>query len=57
MCYEAKCSTCGKTTWGGCGRHVSSVYKRVPEAQRCQCREWPGVNSSTDDPQPSCTIL
>ncbi|XVF36485.1 hypothetical protein REPUB_Repub19eG0062300 [Reevesia pubescens] len=48
MCYEVKCSTCGKTTWAGCERHVSSVYKRVPEAQRYQCREWPGLNPSAD---------
>ncbi|KAL6317694.1 hypothetical protein AAG906_030448 [Vitis piasezkii] len=43
MCYEVKCSTCGKTTWGGCGRHVPSVHKRVPEGEHCLCRDWPGV--------------
>ncbi|KAL7175743.1 hypothetical protein ACSBR2_029350 [Camellia fascicularis] len=67
MCYEVKCSTCGKTSWGGCGRHVPSVYKRVPEGQHCQCKEWPGVKSggesgdaATDDDSKSssyCTIL
>ncbi|KAI6706927.1 hypothetical protein NL676_009889 [Syzygium grande] len=45
MCYEARCSGCGKTTWGGCGRHVASVYRRVPEDRRCLCREWPGVRA------------
>ncbi|KAB2045054.1 hypothetical protein ERO13_A01G124700v2 [Gossypium hirsutum] len=55
MCYEVKCSTCGKTTWGGCGRHVPSVYNRLPETQRCNCKEWPGVNAP--QPSTSCTIL
>ncbi|KAJ0085967.1 hypothetical protein Patl1_08762 [Pistacia atlantica] len=27
MCYKVRCSTCGKTGWGGCGNHLSSVYK------------------------------
>ncbi|OMO57449.1 putative branched-chain amino acid aminotransferase [Corchorus olitorius] len=58
MCYEVKCSACGKTTWGGCGRHVASVYRRVAEDQRCQCREWPGVNPSDPaQPSSSCSIL
>ncbi|KAK4779366.1 hypothetical protein SAY86_006894 [Trapa natans] len=46
MCYEVKCSKCGKSTWGGCGRHVSSVHKRIPEGQHCLCRSWPGVNAA-----------
>ncbi|KAH7366559.1 hypothetical protein KP509_18G085000 [Ceratopteris richardii] len=45
MCYEVKCTQCGKTTWGGCGRHVRSVYNKVPESQRCICKAWPGVGS------------
>ncbi|KAL4649404.1 hypothetical protein ACB092_01G012200 [Castanea dentata] len=66
MCYQTKCSTCGKTTWGGCGRHVLSVYKGIPEGQHCLCRAWPGVksidndHSATDASQPSssfCSIL
>ncbi|KAI9394866.1 hypothetical protein POPTR_005G150300v4 [Populus trichocarpa] len=44
MCYRERCSTCGKTTWGGCGRHVPSVYRGIPEGQHCLCREWPGVD-------------
>ncbi|WOL08956.1 hypothetical protein Cni_G17709 [Canna indica] len=48
MCYEVKCSSCGKTTWGGCGRHVASVYQRIPEGQHCACREWPGVKLPGD---------
>ena len=46
MCYEAKCSGCGKVTWGGCGRHVASVYNRIEEAQRCMCKAWPGIDLS-----------
>lgn len=46
MCYQVKCGTCGKTTWAGCGRHVASVYKQVPEGQHCHCRDWPGVAPS-----------
>ncbi|KAB1220442.1 hypothetical protein CJ030_MR3G009902 [Morella rubra] len=62
MCYETKCSTCGKTTWGGCGRHVASVYKRVPEGQRCNCQDWPGVKAGDDaadenEPSSICAIL
>ncbi|KAG6471257.1 hypothetical protein ZIOFF_072367 [Zingiber officinale] len=44
MCYEEECGRCGKTTWGGCGDHVTAVYRRIPEAQRCLCRDWPGVS-------------
>ncbi|KAJ8464697.1 hypothetical protein OPV22_027249 [Ensete ventricosum] len=43
MCYEVKCGKCGKTTWGGCGRHVASVHQRIAEGQHCMCRDWPGV--------------
>ncbi|KAE8099972.1 hypothetical protein FH972_017911 [Carpinus fangiana] len=65
MCYQMKCEACGKTTWAGCGKHVPSVYKLVPEGQRCLCREWPGVKpadhpaATADASQTSsyCTIL
>ncbi|KAL2644267.1 hypothetical protein R1flu_011854 [Riccia fluitans] len=43
MCYPVKCSTCSKTTWAGCGRHVPSVYANVPAGQACTCKPWPGV--------------
>ncbi|PSS17314.1 Urease accessory protein like [Actinidia chinensis var. chinensis] len=49
MCYEVKCSTCGKTSWGGCGMHVASVHKRIPEGQHCQCKGWPGVKTGGDN--------
>ncbi|GAB2468668.1 hypothetical protein [Xylanimonas ulmi] len=35
MCYPVTCSTCGKTTWAGCGQHVDSVKDQVPPAQWC----------------------
>ncbi|WP_314146108.1 hypothetical protein [uncultured Leifsonia sp.] len=35
MCYPATCNVCGKTTWSGCGQHVSDVRKRVPASQWC----------------------
>lgn len=35
MCRAATCTTCGKTTWAGCGQHVQSVKKSVPASQWC----------------------
>ena len=35
MCHAARCRTCGKTTWRGCGRHVDQVKARVPSDQWC----------------------
>ncbi len=35
MCYAIKCKVCGKTTWSGCGLHISSVKQNVPEDQWC----------------------
>ncbi len=35
MCSAATCRTCGKTTWRGCGAHVSQVMAGVPRDQRC----------------------
>ncbi|KAB1207019.1 hypothetical protein CJ030_MR7G008064 [Morella rubra] len=59
---DGRGATCGKTTWGSCGSHVASVYKRVPEGQRCNCRDWPGVKVGDDaagesEPSPTCAIL
>ncbi|WP_344674136.1 hypothetical protein [Microbacterium dextranolyticum] len=33
------CTTCGKTTWAGCGQHVDQVMRNVPAAQRCPGHE------------------
>ncbi len=35
MCHAARCRTCGKTTWAGCGRHVDAVRRSVPATQWC----------------------
>mgnify|MGYP001039790307 CR=1 FL=1 len=35
MCRAATCRVCGKTTWAGCGQHVSQVRRGVPAAQWC----------------------
>jgi hypothetical protein len=35
MCYPVRCRKCGKTTWGGCGLHVESVKRTVPQEQWC----------------------
>lgn len=35
MCRAIKCRTCGKTTWAGCGEHVSTVKRSVPAAEWC----------------------
>lgn len=39
MCYPVTCPNCGKTGWGGCGRHVDTVMSSVPTADRCICRQ------------------
>lgn len=35
MCRAITCSTCGKTTWAGCGQHIQSVKRSVPSSQWC----------------------
>jgi hypothetical protein len=35
MCRAVTCGKCGKTTWAGCGQHVSQVMTGVPASQRC----------------------
>lgn len=35
MCRPATCTTCGKTTWAGCGNHVDQVKAGVPAGQWC----------------------
>lgn len=39
MCHRVTCSTCGKPTYAGCGRHVEAVLSDVAPADRCRCRE------------------
>ena len=35
MCRPTTCTTCGRTTWAGCGMHVGQVMAAVPPADRC----------------------
>lgn len=35
MCRPTTCKTCGKTTWAGCGQHVTQVKATVPADQWC----------------------
>ncbi|NLG20535.1 MAG: hypothetical protein GX555_03765 [Actinomycetales bacterium] len=35
MCRAVTCRTCGKTTWAGCGQHITSVRQGIPAAQWC----------------------
>lgn len=46
MCRPAPCSTCGKTTWAGCGQHVADVKRSVPAAQWCD-GQHPGQQKSS----------
>ena len=45
MCRPVNCRTCGKTTWAGCGNHVSQVKARVPAAQWCDGRHEGAVDA------------
>jgi hypothetical protein len=35
MCRPIPCKTCGKTTWSGCGQHITQVKASVPADQWC----------------------
>ncbi|OPZ53718.1 MAG: hypothetical protein BWY91_01853 [bacterium ADurb.BinA028] len=48
MCSPARCSTCNKVTWRGCGMHVDAVMAQFPVSERCTCRE---TQSRTPTPQ------
>jgi len=39
MCQRITCSSCGKPSYTGCGRHVEQVLGDVPAERRCGCRE------------------
>ena len=36
MCRVVSCSTCGKSTWKGCGEHADEVMAAVPDRDRCR---------------------
>lgn len=35
MCRPVTCKVCSKTTWAGCGQHVSQVKASVPRSNWC----------------------
>jgi hypothetical protein len=35
MCRPVTCKVCDKTTWAGCGQHISQVKASVPKGQWC----------------------
>jgi hypothetical protein len=39
MCQRVTCSSCGKPSFVGCGRHVEQVLGDVLPEERCACRE------------------
>jgi hypothetical protein len=39
MCQRITCSSCGKPSYAGCGRHIETVLGDVPPDARCRCRE------------------
>lgn len=39
MCRPVECMVCKKTTWAGCGAHVSQVMSVVPPERRCTCSQ------------------
>lgn len=38
MCSPARCGSCGKVTWTGCGQHADAVLSQFLRAERCTCR-------------------
>ncbi len=45
MCYPEECPTCKKVSWGGCGKHLSSVFAKVTVEDRCSCGWDPKVRT------------
>ncbi|KAF3050968.1 hypothetical protein E8E11_010503 [Didymella keratinophila] len=50
MCKKAACDTCNKTTWWGCGKHVSGVMNHVPADEWCTCTPRVTVEDKTYPP-------
>jgi len=34
---KAACSSCGKTSWFGCGNHIPGVLDNIPAGEWCTC--------------------
>jgi hypothetical protein len=46
MCRPARCRTCGKTTWAGCGQHVDQVRASVATSDWCPGHSRPIEDSA-----------
>ena len=46
MCYKTTCTKCNKPTWAGCGNHIETALKDVPEQDRCKCKKEEKKNSN-----------
>lgn len=55
MCYKVECKRCGKTSWGGCGKHLTTLYPTIEEGKHCMCRSWPGVVIPSETPPAAST--
>ncbi|KAF8015499.1 hypothetical protein BT93_H1116 [Corymbia citriodora subsp. variegata] len=59
MCYKVDCKKCGKYTWGGCGKHLTTLYKSIEQGKHCMCNSWPGVvmpTSSSEQASASSSV-
>ncbi|CAK7339476.1 unnamed protein product [Dovyalis caffra] len=43
MCYKVQCKQCKRYSWGGCGKHLTTVYASIDKGNHCMCKSWPGV--------------
>ncbi|KAH8603028.1 hypothetical protein B0O99DRAFT_604923 [Bisporella sp. PMI_857] len=51
MCWEAKCPTCAKSSWNGCGLHVARVMEPILEEERCTCEPKIELNGKSYPPK------
>ncbi|KAF2283649.1 hypothetical protein GH714_013250 [Hevea brasiliensis] len=49
MCFRVDCRQCGKYSWGGCGKHLATLYNSIDKGKHCMCRPWPGVVIRTEE--------
>ncbi|GKU94631.1 hypothetical protein SLEP1_g8094 [Rubroshorea leprosula] len=52
MCFRVDCKQCGKYSWGGCGKHLSTLYASIDKGKHCMCRSWPAVVVPSDEKDP-----
>ena len=45
MCHAKRCRTCGKTTWAGCGQHVTQIKATIPADQWCPGHHHPNTDN------------